>query len=172
MCAPAGALAALGFAVSVAQGITEYAAQVQDYNKAETAWQANYVNSLSAAVDEQKALQLRTMQEQDASAQRQHLINVETATAGAEARVRANSAGVGGISVDNIVRDIQRVGATNRAIDDANYRATAQQLTAEMGATNTRATNRINSMTRPTKPSLLGTIFKIAGAGINAFGGM
>lgn len=165
MCAP---MAVVGLVMGVAQSVVSYQASMQDYHAKADVWKQNYVNSLAAGRDEQRQLQLRQIQEQDALSQKLKLSEIEEAEAEATAEVSAASSGVSGISVDNILSDIGRKSSRNREADRLNYQNTALQISEEMKGVNTKIENRINSVERPTKPSSAGLILGVAGAGFKA----
>lgn len=161
MCAPI-----LGVGLSILQAGFGFAAAQQDYAAQSAAWKQNVINSLSAMENEQKQLTIRQIQEEKAKDQKLVVMNIEQAQKQAAAEVSAGEAGVGGISLDNVLADIGRRAAFNRQTEEQNYKMTAAQLTEEMKATTIRAENRINSVQRPSSPNPLGFILQAAGSGI------
>lgn len=157
-------------AVGIASSVAQFSAAQSDYQARAEQWRSNVVNSWAAAREEQKQLLARELQEQEAYAQKSHLSLVEQAEKQATAEVSAAGAGVSGISVGNLVADIGRKAATNRVLAERNWMNTAQQLRQEQGATVTRASNRINSVSVPTSPSSAGLLAGIGGSAIKAFG--
>ena len=158
MCLPQAAGAALSVGMSLATSVVGFSADQADYSARAAQWQQNYTNSLAAGRDEQNQLLFRTMEEQDAQAQRIHLTNIEEAEVRAETEVSAAAAGVSGVSVDNLIQDVARKAGAKREADRINHQNTVAQLTAELEATNTGVQNRINSVQRPTAPSAAGAI--------------
>lgn len=153
----------------IMQSVVSFAADSADFNNRADQWRQNFTNSLASGRDEQRQLSLRMLQEEDAHVDRTQQTMVEGAEAVSASRLSANSAGVSGISVGNIIAGLRHKVAARRQNENTNYRNTAAQLTTEMGATNTRIENRINSVQRPTAPSPLGYILQgIGGAMKNA----
>lgn len=148
----------------------QFSAQTEDYNNKMAQWRQNAVNSLSAGVEEQKKLNLRAAQEQDAFYQKTHETNVEEAELAAKAEVSVAEGGVGGLTLDNILLGIHRDANRNRMATRTNYENTVQQLQAENEATNTRISNNINSVSVPAKPSALGAILGGIGGALGKFG--
>lgn len=109
------------------------------------------------------------MQEQEATAQKDHQIIVEGAEKASEVSVSAAGGNVGGLSVDAILGDVTRKVAMNRATVQRNAEMTAQQLQQQQRAVVSQEESRINSMSPGTDPSPLEPALKIAGSGIKLF---
>lgn len=154
------------------QSAVEFGAASADYEARSAQWKQNITNTYAAAESEHGQLLQRQLQEQDALSIKQRLSLIEEAEAKAAAQVSAAGAGVSGTSVENILGDIGRKAATNRAIDQQNYRMTAAQLQQEHEAVSVRAQNRFASVSMPTGPSPFGLALEVAGAGITAYGKM
>jgi GTP-dependent phosphoenolpyruvate carboxykinase len=152
MCFPG----AVGAVVGIAQSVVSFGAAQSDYNARAAQWTQNYKNALASGRDEQRQITLRMTQEEEAFKQKSHQNSIEGAQVAAEAEVSAASAGIAGISLDNILVGIGRKTAEKQTADATNYRNTVQQLTTKMAATNTTIENRINSVQRPTAPNPLG----------------
>ncbi|WP_350056602.1 hypothetical protein [Pelagibacterium sp.] len=153
----------------VMQSVVSFAAASQDYKARAKQWQQNYTNALSSGRDEQRQLSLRMLQEEDAYSDQAQETNIEGAEAMATARLSANSAGLSGVSLNNILAGVGRKLANRRQNEKSNYMARAAQFSEEMRTTNTRIENRINSVQRPTAPNPLGYILQgIGGALKNA----
>ena len=150
--------------------VAEHNAKVDDFNRQEAMWKENYVNSLAAGRDEQKQLQTKAYQEQQVTSQKVDEYNREGAVKASIAEVSAASSGVAGNGVTSLIRDILGGAARNRYWAKENGKATAQQLTQELRATNTRVINRINSVQRPQAPDPSGAMFKIMGGFVGAIG--
>ncbi|MER9178936.1 hypothetical protein [Mesorhizobium sp. M0767] len=139
-----------------------------DYDARAAEWKQNYVNALSAGRDEQTALQIRMMQEDEGHAQKDQASRIEGAEIAAQAEVSAGAAGVGGISLANILAGINRKVDMKVSADKTNHMNTAMQLTAELKATDTTIKNRINSVQRPTAPNPLGYALQGIGGALKA----
>ena len=164
MCPPA-----LMAGLAIAQSVASFAAASADYDAKAQQWRDNYSLSLQSGVEDQKRILLRMVQEQDGFAQKAQQTSIEGAKIKAEAEASAAQAGVGGISLDNIMLGIDRDVARNTEADRTNYMNTAEQLTAELRGTNTTVQNRINSVQRPVSPSPIGFALQGIGGAIKAF---
>jgi uncharacterized membrane protein YfhO len=82
--------------------------------------------------------------------------------------VSAASAGLSGISLDNILNGISRKIATKKAAESTNYLNTVAQIGENLKATNTNIENRINSVAKPTSPSPLGYALQGIGGALKA----
>lgn len=163
------ALAPMMAAVSVAQSAVSFGAANDEYNQRAQQWQDNRRNALAAGRDEQKALTIRMVQEQDAYAQKRHMDAMEGAEAAASAEASGAAAGVSGLSLDNILVGIGREAGAKANADKTNYANTALQLSEELKSTNTNIKNRINSVQVPTKPNPLGYVLQGVGGSLSAF---
>lgn len=155
--------------VAIAQSVVSFAAAQQDYNARAEQWKQNYVNALSSGREEQNQLQIRMIQEEAGLSQKQQLTKIEGAEVASEAEVSAASAGVSGVSLDNIITGINRKVDTKLAADRTNHMNLAAQLNEELKATNTNVKNRINSVAKPSSPSPLGYALQGIGGAAKAF---
>lgn len=162
-------VAALGAVAAVMQSVVSFAAAQEDYNNRAEQWKQNYVNSLASGRDEQRQLQVRMVQEQEAHAQKQQLTAIEGAEVSAEAEVSAATAGVSGISLNNILTGIGRKIGMKQVADSTNHRNTVLQIGEQLKATKTNIENRINSVQKPTAPNPLGYALQGAGGALKAF---
>lgn len=153
-------------AVSIASSVVGFMGQQDEYDARAQQWQQNRQNALAAGRDDQQAIQLRMIQEQEALTQQQHLTEIEGAEVAAEAEVSAANSGVSGVSLQNILKGIHQKVSMKRAANLENYKNTAIQLSAQMKATNTDIENRINSVAKPSAPNPLGLALTVAGQGL------
>lgn len=167
MCIGVGA--ALGAMVSIASSVVSFMAAEEEYQAKAEQWRQNYSNSVTAAAVEQDQLTLRTMQEQEAFHQQMHETNVEGAEVAAQAEVSAASAGVSGISLDNILNGIGSKISAKREADRTNHFNVVAQITEQKKGTVVEAKNRINSMQKPTPPNPLGYILQGVGGALKGF---
>lgn len=152
--------------------VAGFAAKQQDYEAKAAAWRQNVVNAQAAARNDQQQLLQRDLQEQSKTVQSKHVSYIEGAQKAALAETSAAAGGVSGLSVDNLITDIQGRSALNRSYADENYRMKASQLQAQMDGTVVTMQSRIDSMPRPIAPSPLELVAGIAGAGVKLAGGM
>lgn len=160
----------VGAAVAVLSSVVSFAAAQADYQARAEQWKANYVSALASGREEQQQIQLRMMQEDDALAQKEQASRIEGAEVSADAEVSAGAAGVGGISLANIMTGINRKVDMKVQADRTNHFNTAAQLSEELKATNTNVKNRINSVARPTAPNPLGYVLQGIGGALKASG--
>jgi hypothetical protein len=160
----------IGLALSAATSIASFSAKQEAANEQTARYNQNVTNSLAAARDQHNQLTLRTMQEAEASQQKEYVHNVEAAERAADVSVSAAGGNVGGLSVDALIGDITRKSALNRSTVQRNYQMTAAQLQQQQIGVVTQAESRINSMAPGSPPSPIGPALEIAGAGIKAYG--
>lgn len=118
-----------------------------------------------ADIEKQNNLTLRQVQESQALAQKKQEQNIEEAVAISEVEAGAAARGVGGISVDNLLTDVQRRAAYNRRTAQDNHDMTIQQMSAEKKGSARVASQQINNARGPSPLSL------VAGVGGAALGG-
>lgn len=155
-------------AVAVAQSVVSFAAAQADYNARAEQWTQNYTNALASGREEQKSIQLRMMQEEAGSLQREQLSRIEGAQVASETENSAAAAGVGGVSLTNLLVGVQRQVDQKVSADKTNYLNTVAQLGEELKATNTNIKNRINSVQRPVAPNPLGYALQGIGGALKA----
>ena len=155
--------------ISGMSAVAQYGAQQAQYKADSERYAQNVTNSLAAQRDEQRSLTMRQMQEQEAYAQKSHMVATEAAEKKAEVEVSAAGGNVAGISVGNLIADVSRRAGNQQVSLQRNWEMTAQQLQQEQDATVTRAQSRINQVAQPTKPSPAGAILGFAGAGLKAY---
>lgn len=159
MCFDPVTMGVLSFAVGAAQQIAQFSAANQEAKAVEE-------NANAAFRNDQTQLSLRQMQEADALAQKQKTQNLEEAEKKASVEVSAASAGVAGISVDNLIMDVQRKAARNRQTQFENTKMALAQLQLEKKASRNQAQSRINSAPRP---SALGLVAGLGGAALDGY---
>lgn len=145
--------------IGIASSVASYAGQMQQAK-------ANEKNALTAFRNDQDALTLRQLQEQEATTQKNQETNIEQAQKVSEAKLSAASGNVAGISVGNIVSDIVRRGERNKTTQKRNSQMAVAQLQREKIASRAQAQSRINAVPRP---SALSLIAGIAGAGLDGY---
>ena len=167
MCAPA-----LGAVVGMMGAAASFAGQQADYRAKKAAWEQNVVNAEAGARDGYRQTTVRFIQEQEKTTQAKHVSYLQEAEKASQAENSAGAAGISGISVDNILRDISGKSELNRTYDDMNYKYVAADLTEQLHQIDTKEMNQINSMPVPQAPSPLTMFAGMAGAGVKAMGGM
>jgi hypothetical protein len=119
--------------------------------------------------NDQQQLTMRELQEQEALAQREQAINLEEAEIKATATVGGIEAGVGGISMDNLLADVSRRAARNRVTERTNTRNTITQIQMEKRGSASQAQSRVNSAPRPSALSLVAGLGSNMLSGFNAY---
>jgi hypothetical protein len=157
MCFDPVSLGIMTFAMGAVKSIAEYQAASEESAAVEK-------NALAAYANDQTAINHRQIQEADASSQKVQQINLEEAKKVSEVRLSAASAGVSGISVDNLVGDVTRQASQNRQNQFENTKMAIDQLQLEKKQSQTQAQSRINSAPRP---SALSLVAGIGGAALN-----
>lgn len=145
--------------IGIVSSVASYAGQMQQAK-------ANEKNALTAFRNDQDALTLRQLQEQEATTQKNQATDIEQAQKVSEAKLSAATGNVSGISVANIVGDIVRRGEVNKTTQKRNAQMTVAQLQREKIASRAQAQSRINAVPRP---SALSLIAGIAGAGLDGY---
>lgn len=145
--------------IGIVSSVASYAGQMQQAK-------ANEKNALTAFRNDQDALTLRQLQEQEATTQKNQATDIEQAQKVSEAKLSAATGNVSGISVANIVGDIVRRGEVNKTTQKRNAQMAVAQLQREKIASRAQAQSRINAVPRP---SALSLIAGIAGAGLDGY---
>ncbi|RWI46823.1 MAG: hypothetical protein EOQ93_29285 [Mesorhizobium sp.] len=152
----------LTFAVGAAQSVAQYAA-------ADAEAKAARQSALQAYANDQNAIAHRQIQETEAGSQKVQQINLDEAKKVSEVKLSASSAGVSGISVDNLIGDVTRQASQNRQNQFENTRMALNQLQLERKQSQAQAQSRINSAPRPSALSLVAGIGGAALSGFNTY---
>lgn len=159
------AFAVASFASAAAGQVAAFQGQVAQYRAQEQAYFTNYNNSLTAGRDQFRQIQLRRAQEEQAFSQRDRAALMEGAEKRAAASAAAASSGVSGLSIDNLLADVDRKIEGNRATLAQNWDMTAAQLTAQAEGVNSQIQSHIGQVARPIPPDPTGTMLGIIGSG-------
>lgn len=162
-------MAAIGLVTTLASTAANVMGAVAQHNAQQKAFEQNAVNAMAAARDEHNQLTLREIQEQKKTSQSLHKSYVKQAEVAAETRLNAAEGGVAGISVDNLIRDVEGKSAWNRQVDRENYDMVAAQLTQEQRSVVSREKARIDSVQAPSGAALAGNIVGAVGGGLSSF---
>lgn len=161
-------MAAASFATGAGSALMNHSAQQTAAREADRRWEQNRVNTVAALGTKYGQITRRQVQEQDAVVVKNRQDSLEQARKRAEVDNSAAGAGVSGISVENLLTDVDRRTAANRDAREINLRNTISQLTDEGRQAQAEAENRINSMPKGVKPSPLALVLDIGAAGLNA----
>jgi hypothetical protein len=172
MCEPISLSTALTLAsagMSAAQGFMSASAQADAANAQNAAYTRNAELALAAHRDAQADRAVRTIEEQDAAAQNLFEAGRETSKRRATAAVSAGEAGVGGVSVENLLSEYDRAygeyeTATRRQLD-----MNTSALTRSLEGNRATTQSRINSIQRRDGPSIAATLLSIGGDALSAY---
>jgi len=156
MCDPATAMAVASTAISTAGA-------VQGHNAQNKAYVQNAQMARIAKMDEDRMINLREAQEQEAAAQQQIEQDRQTQELAARANVAGGESG-GFLNNNAVIQDIVRQGLEANTTTGQNLERTKAQLSEQRLGANTRAQSRINSVA---KSSAAATGLQIAGSAIN-----
>lgn len=179
MCGPEMAIAQFAFAGL--QTISSHMGRQQQHEIGEAmarreteAYHENVKAAQAANREEHIQLHHREIQERDTLQERNRAAAVEGSKAVARQAASTGESNVTGISVDNLLLDIERGPANDAVQREASYMNTVQQLRTEMKAADKRAEARINSKKpgyNPVQaPSGLDLVAGIGGAGVSSYG--
>lgn len=147
-----------------AQALMSYSAQ----NAESKATQKNATQSWR---NDQQATTQRELQEQDALRQKQTQSQIEQAEASSEVAVSGAASGISGISLDNLLADVDRRAATNRQTEQTNTDMLMSQLQQQRKGINAQAESRINSAPAASPMSLIAGIGSAGISGFNTYVG-
>lgn len=183
MCPPMAAaapfaLAAATTGLSGASSILSFLGQQQQYqqqqaiaNNQTITYNRNVTLAKGANRQEKEQLNRRAIQERDALTEQNRIGAIKQAQGRATVGAKAGESGVSGVSVDNVLADIERGGASDQAQREATYMNTVAQLRGEMDSADTRYTQRVNSMqpgvNTAAPPSVAGLLLGVGSAGLN-----
>lgn len=181
MCELATALTLATFALGATQAVTAYGAQADAHAQGEALAQreterydANVKSSQAANRQDHVALHSRELQERDALQEKNRIAAVEGARARGKQAAATGESNVSGISVDNILADLERGPANDQTQREATYMNVVSQLREEMKGADARSEARINSLKvgyNPVAPASGASLaLGIAGAGLSAGG--
>lgn len=161
MCDPVSAtIAAVGTALKIGGTVAEASAQNQASN-------ANRESATAALRLKDNELSLRELQEKIAGGQKLEQATRDTTAAAGDTTATAAANGVGGVTVDLLLKDIQAQGSRYADSVNDNTDATVSQLELEKRGAQAEAQSRINSVPRA-NPFM--TALKIGAAGLDLAG--
>jgi hypothetical protein len=174
MCPPV--VAAITLVMAVASAVMTYKAQEAQHQTGEQLarnetirYDRNVIAAQNANKVEHQQLHRREWQERDAAIEKGRVGAVQSQRVIAQQAARYGESGVTGISVDNVLADLERGEASNTVLRETNYMNTVAQLRDEMKAADTRAEARINSMqpgANTTPPANTGQLVVGIGQGV------
>lgn len=166
MCEPA-TIAMIALSVA-STGATLYG-QKQVEKQQDQANKTQYENDMTAYRANLANIEVTRGQLQQDASQKTNENNAASRAAQATARTSAGEAGVAGLSVDALLRDLAgEAGYDNTNVEENYLRQNAGLNSQRENAYNTTA-SRINSLKTPTAPDYIGAGLKIAGAGLDGY---
>lgn len=164
-------MAVASFAISAGSQIMGFMGEQAAADQQNALYKQNQLNAQRAFQDTQVALNQRQSQEQEAAATDKFDANLEMHKALATERVAAGEAGVSGLSIENLMRDITGQNARYEDRVNQNTEWTMQQLQAEKKAQGYTYVDRVNSVQRAVRPSFASVGLRILGSGMDAYSG-
>lgn len=168
MCDPIS-IATVG--IGIVSAGTGYMAQQEQYKTQKEVARQNAINASKATYAQYDNLNLRAVQEDVAMNQQKQQTMREEAQGSATAEVAASAAGISGLSVDHLMRDIAGQAGRASAALDTNQQFSRLYLQGEMKAAQSGGQNQINSMPVPEKPSILPALINVFSTGVDAYAG-
>jgi len=146
------------------------AAQQQAHQAGKKAYKANAKNAAEAKVNEDRLINQRQGQEQEATASKKLADQLKTQQLVSTAQVAAGESG-GTLNNNAVIQNIMRQGLESNTMAGQNLGRTTAQLGEERLGAGTRAQSRINSVTRPSGAAAsLGIASTLAQGGASAYG--
>lgn len=169
MCDPVTAAAAAMAIAGAGSAITQHQAQENQAKVQDALYEQNRLNAYQSMRNQYLGLQNRQSQEIQAASQkieeRERLAMEDTATA----RVAAGEAGVTGLSVERVLRDIGANASRDVSTVEQNRDWTVSQLSDEAQGIASQTQSRINGVSQGVKPSPWATGFKLVGTAASAY---
>lgn len=170
MCEPA-TIAYMTLALAAASSAAQVSAQKQQVKAQDTANQQQYDNTMTAYRQNLANIEAtRGQLAQDAS-EKINENNKAGRAAAATATVAGGEAGVAGLSVDALLRDLRGEAAYDNTNVEANYLRSNASLNAQRENVNNTTTSDINSLRSAPMPDYLGAGLRIGQAGLGAYAG-
>jgi hypothetical protein len=161
-------LAVTSFMVGSVQAVGNYVSSSQKASAQESLYNANAANAERSAAFEYNQNALRKQQETDAAGEKSFQNMLDTKAKAATVETAAGDAGVTGLSVESLVRDVYGAGGRTNDNIKSNLDMTQAQLAASDQGIFARETDRINSVQHGVQPSLFGLGLDIASAGLSS----
>jgi hypothetical protein len=154
--------------VSAGSSVMKYEAADEQAHAQDQLYAQNKANAIGAADYEYQQNALRRTQEQEASGEKSFDNMLATQAKAATATVAAGEAGINGLSVDSLIRDVFSSGGRTSDRIARNDEMTLAQLDAERNGIEARKRDRINSVRKGVYPSGLALGLDIASSALNA----
>jgi hypothetical protein len=156
-------------AIGAASSVAEFAQQSQAVDDQNRIADQNRLNALAAFEDTQRSMNERISQERESAALEKFDTALETRSVQATNTVASGEAGISGMTLDALSRDI--VGRQTRFNERVDQQTgwNLSHLEAQKREQSAQTLDRINSQPRVKPPSFIGAGLKIAASGLNAY---
>lgn len=169
MCGPAIPL--IGLAITAASTAYSVDAQQKQAKAQDQSNQVQFQNSMTAYRSNLASIEVQRNQMQEDATEKVNRNNAAGRAATAQARVAAGEAGVSGLSVDALLRDLAGEAAYDNTNVEENYLRNNVALNAKRENAYNMTASEINSLRTPVAPDYVGAGLRIADAGLNAYRG-
>lgn len=162
MTAVSTAVSAMGAVMQYQQAKVQADMQQQQFNQ-------NKLLASRSMLEQARQLSLRQEQERAAALDKKRMSNIEAAQLQGRIVASAGEAGVAGMSISNLLADVERTRLNNEGTINRNLEAINQQADVERKALLTQAEGRIASVQQGVRPSLLATGLQIGGIALDGY---
>ena len=170
MCEPTTIMMAASLAIAAASSVSTIESQRQQANAQNKANDRQYESDMEAYRNNLAQTDLQGQQATKQASQKMFENSLAARQAQSTATVNAGENGVGGLSVDALLGDIDTRQANYDNSVMSNLRDTQASLDSQKQNIRTNTNSQINSLVSPTAPNYLGEALKIGSAGLNAYG--
>ncbi len=156
------------FAISAASAGAGFMAQREQADQQNRYAAENRNNALRAFEDRNVDINRRITQEREAAANERFESGLKARSTRATNEVAAGEAGISGLSLEGLLADIDNAQSRYVGTVDQNLDWTEQQLASEKRGAGAQTVDRINSVRRAERPSLLNLGLQIGTAAVNS----
>lgn len=149
-----------GMGLTLMSGMASHAAEEATYNANRTQQERVAADAVRQTIEDYDQIERMRQEERASAVQRDHQNEVEALQRRGAITAAAGDAGLGGVGLDALLRDVFRQAGVNRDAINQNLQNTNQQLTAEAHGLRRQAQSRINGMPPLARPSLAATALR------------
>lgn len=168
MCNPA-AIAYVGLAITAASAAAQIDAQNKNTKAQAQANQTQYEGQMTAYRSNLANIEVTRGQMESDVTQKVNENNAASRAAQATARVSAGEAGVSGLSVDALLRDLAGEAGYDNTNVEENYLRQNTALNAKRENAFNSTASAINTLTTPQAPDYIGAGLRVAQSGLSAY---
>lgn len=162
-------MTAVSTAVSAVGAVMQYQQAKVQADMQQQQFDTNKLLASRSMLEQARQLSIRQEQERAAALDRKRMSNIEAAQLQGRIVASAGEAGVAGMSISNLLADVERTRLNNEGTINRNLEAVNQQSDVERKALLTQAEGRINSVQQGVRPSLLATGLQIGGIALDNY---